>query len=229
MRKGIGFVLMLLGLAAIIFAFILCAVNWIGTDAELYLELQTQADILEYAGISQEDLIRLDEALANCLKGDADALDGLQATVFGEEQDAFNERELTHMEDCRRLFNLLRRVMVPAWIGGAAAFLVGALLSWNRRRARLAAWLSPLILAIPLGAFAAWAVTDFNAAFNFFHEILFTNDLWLLDANTDLLIRICPSSMFMSMGVRIGILSVLAILAVPAFVTIFTPRKEEKR
>ena len=79
----------------------------------------------------------------------------------------------------------------------------------------VSAKIEPLILLIPLGAFALWAIVDFDSAFTFFHRLLFTNDLWLLDPRTDLLIRICPESMFMAMGLRVGLWSLAALIAVP--------------
>ncbi len=239
MRKGIGMALMILGFVACILACILGALEWIGTDADLYYELQMDADILDSAGISGEDLIRLDEALANCLKGERWALyevgplaDGrtvIQAEVFGVEQDAFNEKELTHMEDCRQLFNLLRSVLRVLVIAGPIMILLGIILSWNRRRVRIAAWISPVIILIPLGAFAAWAAMDFNAAFTFFHKILIANDLWLLDTRTVLFILICMTCMFMSMGIRICILGVTGMLAIPTLFTILTAKGKEAK
>ena len=128
------------------------------------------------------------------------------------------------MEDCRRLFALLRAVLrgLPICMGALAAALA-LLRALPSRFARLtarplirAAWLAPLAMLIPLGAFALWAAIDFNGAFTFFHHLLFTNDLWLLDPRTDLLIRICPSSMFASMGLRIGARALLWMVGAPA-------------
>ena len=238
MRRSWGFVLALLGTVCCILAGVLAAVNWIGTDDALYYRLQTRENVLDTAGISGEDLAALDAALADCLKGNPNAFsagtdDGsatgpLKVEVFGQLQPAFNERELTHMEDCRQLFVLLRQVRDALLIAGPLMLLLGALLCWNRKRVRLAAWIAPLVLLIPLGAFAAWAAMDFNSAFNFFHRLLFTNDLWLLDPHTDLLIRICPAGMFMNMGAQIGLLGLIAALSVPAAIGILTSKEEER-
>ena len=73
--------------------------------------------------------------------------------------------------------------------------------------------LAPLALLVPLGAFAIWAAADFSGAFTFFHHLLFTNDLWLLDPQTDLLIRICPSSMFATDGIDASAVQALARIA----------------
>ena len=80
-------------------------------------------------------------------------------------------------------------------------------------------WIGSLILTVPLAIFALWAAVDFSSAFNFFHRILFTNDLWLLNPETDLLIRICPSSMFESMGLRIALRAGVILLGVPVLLT----------
>lgn len=242
MKKIVGFIACLLGFACVVFAGVLAAVHIVGTDAELYYQLQMKANVLDSAGISEEDLVKLDKVLAEYLGGNESVTyermyttdtNGVyrrtQATVFGQEQDAFNEKEWTHLEDCFNLFELLRDVLRLSLRYGISALLLGVVLLRDRKKVRLAAWISPLAVVVPLGILAFWAVFDFNAAFNFFHEILFTNDLWLLDARTDLLIRICPASMFMSMGVRIGLMAFAWAVFVPALATVFSIRKKERK
>lgn len=220
MRHIIGAAALILGLAALYVILILTAVHIVGTDADLYYREQTKAGILPAAGITDEALRALDGRLADYLRGDAAALAA----------DApFNAQEMAHMADCYGLFQLLRKVrarLVP-W----AVFLIagGAWLMQDRRRARRCAWLSPLLLLIPLGLFSLYAALRFDRAFTLFHRVLFRNDLWLLDPATDLLIRICPASMFMHMGLRIGAYSLAAILVVSALATALTfiwPKKK---
>lgn len=229
MKKWIGFAACLLGFACVIFAGVLAAVHGVGTDDRLYYELQMKAGILDFAGVSQDDLKYLDGILAQCLRGDAEALaEAEEISVFGRMQVPFNEKERIHMEDCRKLFALLRTVMGCTAMLGVGFALCGIYLLGDERKIRLAAWFAPLAIIVPLGLFAAWAVMDFNAAFNFFHEMLFTNDLWLLNPRTDLLIRLCPSSMFMEMGVRIGLMGLAWAVIVPALATAFTVWKKER-
>ncbi len=59
-------------------------------------------------------------------------------------------------------------------------------------------------LLLPLGAFAVWAAVDFSSAFTFFHETLFTNDLWLLNPETDLLLRLLPEQFFADIAATIA-------------------------
>ena len=139
-------------------------------------------------------------------------------TVDGVEQDAFNAREIQHMEDCARLFDLLRTVR---WVVLVAFILVWVIQFALERKTGekvntpALMWLGSLILIVPLAIFGVWSAIDFNSAFNFFHRILFTNDLWLLNPETDLLIRICPASMFASMGLRIALRAAVILLGFP--------------
>ncbi len=227
-RTTLGVIGLALGLVALMLILILTALHAVGTDGKLYYKLQQEAwltmDAASAAGISDDDLWMLDGRLAAYLAGDEAALnegDGVVVIpVRGVLQPAFNDREMTHMRDCFDLFQLLRKVRSRLIPWAILLTVGGAYLLQNRRKAQRIAWLSPLILLIPIGAFGIWAAVDFDGAFTFFHRLLFRNDLWLLDPATDLLIRICPQSMFMAMGLRIGIWSLAAMIAVPALATL---------
>jgi len=230
-RQTLGAIGLALGLVALMLMLILTALHAVGTDDGLYYELQTRAGVLPGAGISDGDLRTLDAALAHYLAGRPEELlapsesapgevDQLALNVDGTLRPAFNEKELSHLADCFDLFALLRKVRRRLIPWAVLLIVGGAYLLADRKRARRAAWLSPLILLIPLGAFALWAAADFDGAFTFFHRVLFTNDLWLLDWRTDLLIRICPESMFMAMGGRIALWGLAALAGVPALATL---------
>lgn len=211
-QKRLAALALTFGFAALYMLLTLTALHAVGTDANLYYSEQMKAGILPSSGLSDGELRQLDGQLADYLRGDALALDSAP----------FNERERTHMADCFDLFMLLRKVRSRLIPWAIVLALGGAWLLRDRRRIRLCAWLSPLILLIPLGLFALYAAVNFDGAFTLFHRVLFTNDLWLLDPATDLLIRVCPESMFMHMGMRIGIYSLIGMLAVPAIATLLT-------
>ena len=234
-RARIGATALCLGFAVLYFIILLTALHAVGTDADLYYSEQMKAGILPASGISEEALRKLDAGLSDYLRGTERQAE-MGGTVcpvievFGAEQPAFHEKEMTHLADCAALFDLLRNVRSRLIPWAVLLIVGGAYLLQDRRRARLGAWLSPLILLVPLGAFALYAALNFDAAFTLFHRVLFRNDLWLLDPRTDLLIRICPASMFLHMGVRIGAYSLIGILAVSAAATALTfiwPKRKE--
>lgn len=232
MHKKILFVLETLLLFVLMLYFVTGCVLHIGLDADLYFELQMRENVPQAAGISKEDLMRLDRALSESLRwGSTSGLetkwnDELQeyepfiVAVNGVQRQPFNEREIMHMEDCCNLFGLLQSVHSACFILAPAftlAVLIMALrdmkkMAWNFKTA----WIASAIILVPIAFLAVWAAIDFGSAFTFFHKLLFTNDLWLLDPRTDLLINICPSSMFANMGLRIGLQSAAILLGVPA-------------
>lgn len=230
MKKSIIFALNTLGWLAVLLALVMGCVRAVGADPQLYHRLQTKADILAYAGISDQDLMDLDARLADYLFApmDADpAFDNRPLPVFGQSQPPFNAKELTHLADCRKLLAPTADLRLLA---GLIAVGVALLLCGGRRGLRPGPlWLASSLILLPITFLGLWAVMDFNAAFNFFHRIFFTNDLWLLDPDTDLLIRICPSTMFAHMGLRIALQSAAALLGLPLLLSAVSALQKRKR
>ena len=237
MPKRILFVLEVLVVLSFMLCFVANAVLSVGLDSDLYYKLQMRENVPQTAGISETDLLRLDKALANSLRWDSiydlenawnDDLQErvpLTVTIDGIQQPAFNERELLHMQDCCRLFKLLGNVRNAVFALVIVLILVvlaaQVLYDQDERKLHLnALWIASGVILLPLGLFALWAAIDFSSAFTFFHKILFTNDLWLLNPETDLLIRICPSSMFAGMGLRIALRAAAILLGLPLLGTL---------
>ena len=89
----------------------------------------------------------------------------------------------------------------------SAAFLFLALLV--RLKADMGKVL-PAAYGIAMAVFAAALVflgiaftIDFTRCFTIFHEMFFTNDLWMFDESTDYMIRMLPEGFFSDMVVRI--------------------------
>ena len=55
-----------------------------------------------------------------------------------------------------------------------------------------------------------WALADFDGLFVTFHRVAFSNEGWLLDPRTDLLIRLMPTNFFVALGIR-GLIRALVI------------------
>ncbi|MFA5576005.1 MAG: TIGR01906 family membrane protein [Tissierellaceae bacterium] len=116
----------------------------------------------------------------------------------------FNEREILHMKDVKVLFRLgftLKYISIIASLGIIYILTrieniekVGRIIF----KGLLANWLL-------LGILAIMVYYDFNKYFTYFHEIFFSNDLWILDPRTDLLIQMLPESFFSSIATDIGV------------------------
>ena len=135
------------------------------------------------------------------------------------------------MADVKNLF--LGGLALRWWLLGIFALLMLVLIfplkaDWKR--------VLPEPILFPLGFFwflqFSWEflfASDFTKYFTIFHEIFFTNDLWLFDPSTDLMIRMLPEGFFYDMVMRIGLyfLGGLAIFAA-AFALIGRFGRKEK-
>lgn len=112
----------------------------------------------------------------------------------------FNDREILHMEDVYQLFRTMYILQV--------ILLVCILfLSYQAIRKRYfkklwkntGIFLSLNYLLLGLGYFLYQKI-DFSTLFIKFHELFFTNDLWLMDPETDLMIQMLPETFFQTIA-----------------------------
>jgi integral membrane protein (TIGR01906 family) len=204
---------------ACLLALALTAVQLVAFDRARYAAAYEQYGRAEAIGISEDDLMAVTDRLLDYLKGQSGSLD-MEAKIQGVIQPVFGERELLHMADVQHLFMV--GFAIRRWAVIIAACGVVLLLATQKRRALymlswgyLAALGCFFLFAAVVGA--AMAV-NFNHAFTIFHQLLFTNDLWLLDPRTDVLIQMFPEAFFEQMAVGIlGWMSASVLLpAVPA-------------
>jgi integral membrane protein (TIGR01906 family) len=153
------------------------------------------------AGVDGETLSAIGDMLVEYLNEERGDL-GMTAEVNGAVQPVFNAREIAHMRDVRALFALARR-LAAVLMGLGAALLAAGLAGrgWAKRLlwagvSGQAFWLALLVLT------AFWAAADFSGAFQRFHGLFFTNDLWQLNPETDLMIRMLPEKFFEAMAAR---------------------------
>lgn len=187
--------------------------GWFEKEYEKY-------DVLTDLEMEMSDVMEVTREMMAYLRGNRPDL-VVDTIVDGEEREFFNDREKAHMVDVMNLFIgglwLRRGAFLVLLISVVVLIVTKA--DWKR--------LLPKSFLIGMGAFIGVTagagllfMSDFNKYFTIFHEIFFTNDLWLLDPDTDLLIRMLPEGFFMDMVIRIGVIFLLlmAFLLVISFV-----------
>ena len=116
-------------------------------------------------------------------------------------ENAFSDKENAHMADVRGIVNGLK---IIRWTGGGLVIGLLALL-YFKHKAQPAQFLqsavrgfavSALFLLAIATALAIWGAVNFDGLFVTLHKISFTNDLWILNLNTDLLMALMPLSFF---------------------------------
>jgi len=122
----------------------------------------------------------------------------------------FHENEEAHMADCRFL---IRRTGQFRWLlaGAALALIVAGIAMRQQKKSYAAGMIAGFCLgALAIGAVLIWGLVNFGNLFTAFHRLFFNNNLWLMNSQTDLLVRLMPTSFFVSLGVKL----LLAVAAV---------------
>lgn len=180
----------------------------VGLSADQYVREWKRLDVWPAAGAEEQDAEKIASALASVLRdGDPAVLQALRVRVFGVEQQAFHADEIAHMADVGQKFTLWAPVSVLAALTLLLLIIGWACLRKNPilrfgwvRGAQWGSWIA-ISLMVTLGV---WAALDFHSIFVLFHQVIFTNDLWLLDPATDLLIRLMPLQFFIDLVLAIA-------------------------
>lgn len=184
---------------------------------DFYMKEFDKYNIEKVTQMSREDLSRVTEKLIEYLKGNEEDLN-IKAKINGQTEEVFGNREKMHMEDVKDLFRKGVNIRKNATYLTIVAILTILGQANNRRKALfkglMISGIAPLILMIILFILTQ---IDFHKYFTHFHEIFFTNDLWLLNPKTDVLIQMLPLEFFIDitrgiltwfMGIMITIMGV---------------------
>ena len=192
------------------------SVAWAVNDAGLYRNGFQRYDTAARSGIAPADLEAIGAQLRRYFNTGVEPL-AVRAPIYGIEQDVFNQREIAHMYDVKRLVRGTYWVALGSgvWI---AATLTAGLIACRREyvwtAARLAVWGGAVTLAAVIAVGLA-AVAAFDQLFLLFHRLSFANDLWILNPRTDYLLILFPGGFWFDATMRVALTSILgAILLV---------------
>ncbi|MFH1210729.1 MAG: TIGR01906 family membrane protein [archaeon] len=133
-----------------------------------------------YAEIPEQEAQQATDELINYLK------EGGEITYF-------NEKEKQHLQDVRRIIKILMTTLYIAIL--AATIILSITFIQNKKQLGIALIAGGLLTILVLILLAA-LLMNFQTSFIKFHELAFTNNLWILDPETDKLIVLFPESFF---------------------------------
>lgn len=208
------------------------------TNRSFYEKQYEKNNVLTSVGMEMDDLMLVTNYMLDYLQGKHDVLT-VPTTMWGEERDFFNDRERAHMEDVQRLNQNAVTVM---WCCAAACAICLIALAGSfilpRRRPEHAfltvlcrcVIIGTVLFIVLVGIGAAIVSTDFDRYWRIFHTIFFTNDLWLLDPETDMLINIVPLEFFIALVSKCAVLFIgsILILLVPSIIYLIAARKKRR-
>ena len=174
-----------------------------------YIKNNTTAE----TGMSEEDLWDTTEVLFDYLHDFRDDLN-VQHEVNGTVREIFDSREKAHMVDVKNLYLNTIKVRNILAIVGIILFSISCLLSKKQYISnmyigykRSVALLFSIIFAILI-----YAAIDFNSFWIQFHYLFFTNDLFFLDPNTEILINMVPEQFFFDLVMRIILMFISSVI-----------------
>lgn len=164
------------------------------------------ANTAENLKMSKTSLYVASDTLLDYLQDYRDNID-VKVVVDGKEREVFNAREKAHMVDVKNLYQdakLIRNVMVGVFI------LLLLFLCVDKKKETKEAFTYAyirvaIIFTFMLSAIVLFALSDFTAFWTFFHQLFFTNDLWLLNPATSIMINMFPEIFFNHMVMAIAI------------------------
>ena len=216
-----------LAIPAVLLFLVAGSVTWAVNDPGLYRNGFQRYHTAQRSGISDPGLIAIGAELRRYFNTSVEPL-AVRAPIYGIEQEVFNQREVAHMYDVKRLVRGTYWVALGSalWILSTLAIVIAAeRAAWADRAARLAVWGgSVTLIAVFLVGLAALA--SFEQLFLLFHRLSFANDLWILDPRTDYLLILFPAGFWFDATMRVALTSVLgAVLLLSAGVASLGYRK----
>ncbi len=172
---------------------------------DYYKNEYTRYKVADSVNMEMDDLLQVTDEMMAYLRGNRDDLN-IETVVNGEHREFFNDREKAHMADVRGLFLgglMLRRICLI--LAAASVILLVVLKVPLKKQLPKMLCAGTVVFLLVTALLAGIISTDFTKYFIIFHKIFFTNDLWLLDPRTDLLINIVPEPFFMDTAAKIGI------------------------
>ncbi|HHW71116.1 MAG TPA: TIGR01906 family membrane protein [Clostridiales bacterium] len=181
----------------IVLILILTSIELVAFDMDFYLEQYHKNNTTYVTGVTTDELLDFTDALLLYLKGE-------RTDLYIKRSDGgyvFSEREIEHMKDVRQLFiyGLLLRntsLLIVIILIPIMAFIHDKMWAKYFSYTFMGVFVVILLVALFIGISI---IRDFDIMWDKFHHILFTNDLWLLDPDNDILIMMMPEEFFINM------------------------------
>lgn len=144
-------------------------------------------------------------------------------TVGGLSAPVFNSRETRHMEDVKRIIvwvNRLQEVTVVYVLAYVVGFVIWARQGSLRQLAKESLMAMGFGVAV-VGGIGVFALVAFDTAFTIFHKVLFRNNLWQLNPETDRLIQMFPEPFWQDVTLLLGAMCVLSAAAIVGISTMY--------
>ncbi|MEJ2264119.1 MAG: TIGR01906 family membrane protein [Anaerolineales bacterium] len=185
-------------------ALVLTAVRLLLTPVFVQFEYRTPNFPPDPYGFTQEDRLYWSQIALNYLLNDQ-GISYLGDLRFPDGNPLYNQRELKHMADVKKVVQAALKV----WVGSLAGLALLGVLAWR------AEWLQPFrhglsrggwLTVLLVGTVILFVLVGFGVFFVFFHDIFFAPGTWSF-SYSDTLIRLFPERFWRDTFLVLGVLS----------------------
>lgn len=210
MKQSISKLLALLGGFFLLVSMLLTVLDMCCFDLNFFEKEYAKYNNAEVIGISNDDLMHTTKVLLDYIQDERTDM-VVEAEINGINREVFNERETAHMVDVKNLYLTVMNVrnisvLISLLSLGTVALLDRFKMIFTAAKGYID---SCITFAIILGGIGFYAFVDFTRFWTLFHHIFFTNDLWLLNPKTDIMILMVPEGFFYDLVFKIATIFLL--------------------
>lgn len=144
---------------------------------------------------------------------------------YGTRMPAFSDKEIAHLADVKALIIIAKNMFFAGFVlmltNVLMCFWYSAKVVQNALHIVIKVALHGIILFFAFaGIIVLLVATDFHSAFYVMHQILFINNLWLMDPSKDLMIQLMPEQFFIEFAnqavtrLGLGTFTIMFIIAI---------------
>lgn len=189
----------------------LSAILFVSFNENYFDKMYTKLNIAQTVKVDEKTLMDVNQVLLDYITGAEESLD-YSVVIENQEQEFFNQKEKDHMVDVKVLYSNAVKVRNISLFVSIIGIVVLIITRDYKNNLLVKEVLGKVLLSYGLiiGTITIVALIDFDFFWTTFHELVFTNDLWLLNPATDRLIMMVPLEFFTGLVYRI-LTAVLAI------------------
>tara|TARA_B100001750_G_C15521938_1_gene612450 strand:- start:1042 stop:1605 length:564 start_codon:yes stop_codon:yes gene_type:complete len=162
-------------------------------------------DIASKTKIEPQELLSISQQIRSYFNNNQDYLN-IQTFINGIKQPLFNDREISHMLDVKKLVKMTYSTQLISGFFLALMFFIDFI--FRKKTLKRNLFWGSLITVAGIIIVGIGVLFSFDQIFILFHQLSFTNDLWILDPSKDYLIKIFNPEFFYDSTIYIAVATI---------------------